>query len=61
MTNGFTIDITPTWRGIVPALVEVASKGETAEGRKMAMDELLRLADIADHFIIEQKNREDKK
>lgn len=42
------IDLTPTWRALLPALVQVAANGETAEARKQAMDELYRLADIAD-------------
>jgi len=43
-----TIDITPTWEGLLPLLVEVAANGETAEGRKEAMDELRRMARAVD-------------
>jgi hypothetical protein len=44
-----TIDLTPTWRGLLPALVELAVNGTTAEARKTAMGELYRLADAVDH------------
>lgn len=43
-----TFDVTPTWRALVPVLVEVAANGGTPEARKVAMGELLRLADIVD-------------
>jgi hypothetical protein len=42
-----TIDLTPTWSGILPALLLVLESG-TAEGRKMARDELRRMAQAAD-------------
>ena len=43
-----TIDITPTWRVLLPVLVEVAANGTSAEGRKIARDELYKLADAVD-------------
>ncbi len=46
-----TIDITPTWEGVLPVLVEVAARGETAEARKAAMAELVRLARIVDNMV----------
>jgi len=49
------IDLTPTWGALLPALVEVAANGETAEGRKVAMEELQRLASIADAHFVQQK------
>jgi len=45
-----TVDLTPTWRGLLPVLVEVAANGETAKGRNDAMAELYRLADMADRM-----------
>lgn len=42
-----SIDVTPTWRGIMPGLVAVLESG-TAEGRAMARAELFRLADMVD-------------
>ncbi|SDJ22763.1 hypothetical protein SAMN04487926_13835 [Paraburkholderia steynii] len=44
------IDMTPTWRGLMPLLIEVAANGDSAAGRKGALDELNRLADMADGF-----------
>ena len=45
-----TVDITPTWRSLMPWLIEIAANGESAEGRAAAMDELLKLADIVDRL-----------
>lgn len=42
-----TIDMTPTWSGILPALVAVLQSG-TAEGQAIALDELRRMAALAD-------------
>lgn len=47
MTTQF-IDMTPTWRGLLPVLVEVAANGTSTQARKDAMSELFRLADMAD-------------
>jgi hypothetical protein len=41
------IDLTPTWSGILPALLLVLESG-TAEGRKMVREELVRMAAAAD-------------
>ena len=43
-----TINIAPTWRGILPALVHLALNGETKDARDIAWQELYRIADIAD-------------
>lgn len=42
-----TIDLTPTWRGIMPALLAAVRDG-TPESRSIAIEELNRLADFAD-------------
>ena len=42
-----TIDATPTWAAILPALLAVLENG-TAEGRAMAREELARMARAAD-------------
>lgn len=42
-----TIDLTPTWRGILPALLAAMTDG-TAEGRRIAREELTRMAALAD-------------
>lgn len=47
------IDITPTWEGLMPMLVEVAANGDSTEGRKQAMSELMRLARMVDEGVPE--------
>jgi len=46
-----TIDVTPTWRGLLPALIELAHNGTSFEARQTAWDELCRMADIADNAV----------
>lgn len=48
------IDATPTWKGIMPALIAVIENG-TSEGRENAVEELMRLACAADRYIAESK------
>jgi len=45
-----TFDITPTWSGILPVLVAALQNG-TAEGQLMAMEELKRMAKLADSHV----------
>jgi len=45
-----TIDITPTWRAILPILVEIAANGKTPQSRDDAMHQLLKLADTVDQM-----------
>jgi hypothetical protein len=42
-----TIDLTPTWAGVMPILLEAYEHGEP-EGRKIAREELMRLAQSMD-------------
>lgn len=42
-----TIDLTPTWRYMLPLLLEAYTNGSD-KGRAMALEELQRLCDIAD-------------
>lgn len=44
------IDCTPTWSGILPALLAVLNSG-TAEGRQLAKAELARMAGLADLYV----------
>jgi hypothetical protein len=44
------IDMTPTWRGVLPLLVEIAADSRNP-GRDMAWQELRRMADIADEAV----------
>jgi hypothetical protein len=54
-----TIDTTPTWESLMPALVEVAANGTTAEARELAAGELLKLARIVDAHIANLKTLAD--
>lgn len=49
-----TIDITPTWSAIMPALLNVIENG-TPEGRKLATTELMNLA-----YQVDKSNKERK-
>lgn len=49
-----TIDVTPTWEGLVPAFLALIENG-TPEGRAMAVKEITRMAQIADHAVAEAK------
>lgn len=42
------IDLTPTWEGVLPLLIEIATQGATEKGRAEARAELQRMARIAD-------------
>ncbi len=54
-----TVDCTPDWRGILPLLLAALTDG-TAEGRKIAREELQRMADVADKAIAYQKQRDEQ-
>lgn len=43
-----TIDITPTWEGILPVLLTLAIEGDTGTARETARQELRRMAKLAD-------------
>ncbi len=51
MADNRTINLTITWEGIMPGLIEIIRHGETVEAVKMAESELLRLARIADKYV----------
>jgi hypothetical protein len=42
-----TIDLTPTWQGVLPILIAALEDG-TKEGKKLAREELRRMAKAAD-------------
>ena len=50
-----TVNITPTWEAILPALLAVIENGNF-EGRKVAIEEITRMAQIAD-MAIKQKSK----
>jgi hypothetical protein len=45
-----TINLTPTWEGLVPAFIALIENG-TPEGRAMAIKEITRMAQIADQAV----------
>jgi hypothetical protein len=45
-----TIDVTPTWSGLVTFLVYVIENSETKQGRDNALAELRRMAEAADQW-----------
>jgi hypothetical protein len=48
-----TVDITPTWKGVLRLMVEVAGNGTSEKGRQSAWAELTRMADLADRYVAE--------
>jgi hypothetical protein len=46
-----TIDITPTWEGLLQSLLYLHTDGTTAEARTVALEELTRMARLADQFV----------
>jgi hypothetical protein len=44
------INVTPTWKNLVPTLVELAEHGTTYESRQFAMKQLMSMADAADNW-----------
>jgi len=52
----FTIDATPTWVSLIPVFVAVIENG-SAEGRKIAIEELTRLAKFADEVNAREKGK----
>jgi hypothetical protein len=49
-----TIDMTPTWAAILPMLLAAYEDG-TPKGRKIALEELQRMAAICDRAVDAQK------
>ncbi len=50
-----TIDATPTWSGILPALLVLIENG--SPGASIARDELKRMAQLADLYVASQKEK----
>jgi hypothetical protein len=48
-TEPTTIDLTPTWAAILPALIAVIRDG-TPDGQRLALEELRRMATAADRL-----------
>jgi hypothetical protein len=58
MAEKTTINLTPTWTGLLRPLVELAMNATTQEARDNAWEELYRLAAFADEYI--ENNKEDQ-
>ena len=50
--------LNPSWEGILPALIEVLTRGESVESRQFARDELRRMATLADAWVNHCKTKE---
>lgn len=50
-----TIDLTPSWSGILPTLLAAVTDG-TPEGQSIARQELARMAEIADRYVALSKS-----
>lgn len=49
-----TIDMTPSWEGILPYLLTILRDG-TIEGQRLATEELRRMAKLADRHVETQR------
>jgi hypothetical protein len=49
------VDCTPTWREILPLLLEIAMNADTLHARNIARGELERMAEIADRAVALEK------
>jgi hypothetical protein len=54
-----TVNITPTWEGILPVLLTLAIEGDTGEARETARQELRRMAKLADWAVENYKGEQD--
>ena len=52
-----TIDLTPTWEQILGVLLTLHDRGDS-EGRRTALEELTRMAKLADLYVASQKLQE---
>jgi hypothetical protein len=51
-----TVDLTPTWSGILPYILTVLRDGN-GSGQKIALEELERMAKLADRYVASQKTQ----
>ncbi len=49
------IDVTPTWEQILHSLLLVYTDSETGKGKAYAVEELTRMAKLADKYVASQK------
>mgnify|MGYP003110145050 CR=1 FL=1 len=55
-TEKFEVDMTPTWEGLMPAMIELVK-----QGNKVAEDELMKLARSVDQRNAEMKETIDER
>ena len=54
-----TIDMTPTWTGIIPAMIAIIKNPNASfESQKMIQAEFLKMAKLADSYIEHVKEQE---
>jgi hypothetical protein len=46
-----TIDLTPNWSGVLRLYLAIYCEGTTAEAKKAALAELVRMAKMADKYV----------
>lgn len=57
MTKTKTIDLTPTWQGILPSLIALLNS-DSLKSRQVAESELRRMAGLADGYVqLSKENR----
>jgi len=57
MNNTKTIDLTPTWQGILPGLIALLNS-DNLKSRQVAESELRRMAGLADGYVqLSKENR----
>lgn len=54
MATKRTVDVTPSWSAIMPALISMLTDG-TREAKAIAADELSRLARLMDQVVAQNK------
>jgi hypothetical protein len=50
-----TMDLTPTWEEILPALVRLYNEADTLDARWTAIEELTKMARLADKYVAQVK------
>jgi hypothetical protein len=53
-----SIDLTPTWEGILPALLAIIEGSKHTAARNSAMAELRRMAQLADKYVAEHSGEQ---
>jgi hypothetical protein len=51
MKNPKAIDISPTWLGVAPVMIEIIKSSNSPKSIQVANEELLKMARVADKYI----------